>query len=558
MNKEYKLTISILASNRKDTLPKCLDSLKPLLDNVSSELIVTDTGCDEDLLEIIRKYTDKIIKFTWCNDFGKARNVGLKAAQGQWFMYIDDDEWFENVDELIEFFNGSEEENYVFANYIVRNYTNMKGDKWNEGVVGRIFRIDEDIRFEGKIHEYVRGKAGKTKQFFSYVHHYGYVYGSEEESLAHYERNTKLLIKQIEEEPTEARYYAHLYQEFRRRREYEKSWKYTLMALKNVDTSKIENRISMCSTYVNAVFVLMAQKKYEEAIERGKDFFANSPLTNLARAAIDGYMSEAYMRNGDYEKCIELADEYLIFREQYKENRERYYTELAPMLNDTFREVHMGRVVSSGLKSAIELCDVKKAYKYVLLYDWHRSVYMLEPACIENLADMAAGSDMVEQSVRVFGKLFTHLECSNILLKRITEIKNENPEGYVRLCHIMSQIAGQPGYRYLVNVITSYKNNDMTSLLQVYKEAAAQERYLLSMEKEFFEVAIEKNIPLGEMICAMTVERWKAIIELWAEKVRNKDIIIIKKYMDKLMPNESVHMTLFNEQIVKILERRKK
>lgn len=558
MNKEYKLTISILASNRKDTLPKCLDSLKPLLDNVSSELIVTDTGCDEDLLEIIRKYTDKIIKFTWCNDFAKARNVGLDVAQGQWFMYIDDDEWFENVDELIEFFTGEEEENYVFANYIVRNYTNIKGNKWNEGVVGRIFRIGENTRFEGKIHEYVRGKEGKTKQLYSFVHHYGYVYGSEEESLAHYDRNAKLLIEQIEEEPTEARYYAHLYQEFRRVKEYDKSWEYTLRALKDVDTGKIENRISMCSTYVNAVFILMAQKKYQDAIGRGKDFLENSPLTNLARATIDSYISEAYMRCGDYDKSMELADEYLTIRDQYKEDSERYYKELAPMLIDTFKEIHMGRAISSGLKSAIELGDVDKAYKYVLSYDWHRSVYMLEPACIEKIADMAAGSDMVEQSVRVFGKLFTHLECSNILLKRITEIKNKNSEGYVTLCYIMSRVAGQPGYKHLVNVITSYKNNDMTSLLQVYKEAVVKENYLLSMEKEFFEVAIEKNIPLGEMICAMTVERWKAIIELWAEKVRNKDIIIIKKYMDKLMPNESVHMKLFNEQIVKILERRKK
>ena len=91
--KKYILTISLLASNRKDTLPKTLASLKPLMDKVSSELIVVDTGCDEDLLEVVRKYTDKIIKFTWCNDFSKARNVGIENAQGDWFMFIDDDEW---------------------------------------------------------------------------------------------------------------------------------------------------------------------------------------------------------------------------------------------------------------------------------------------------------------------------------------------------------------------------------------------------------------------------------------------------------------------------------
>ena len=85
--KKYKLTISVLASNRKDTLPKTLQSIKPILDNVSSELIVTDTGCDEELLAVIREYTDKIVKFEWCKDFSKARNVSVKMAQGQWYMF---------------------------------------------------------------------------------------------------------------------------------------------------------------------------------------------------------------------------------------------------------------------------------------------------------------------------------------------------------------------------------------------------------------------------------------------------------------------------------------
>ena len=117
MEKKCKLTISILASNRKDTIPKCLESIKPLLEKVDSELIVTDTGCEEDLLDIIRKYTDKIVRFQWCNDFAAARNVGLNMAHGQWFMYIDDDEWFDDVTEIIKFFNSEEEKDYVLAGF---------------------------------------------------------------------------------------------------------------------------------------------------------------------------------------------------------------------------------------------------------------------------------------------------------------------------------------------------------------------------------------------------------------------------------------------------------
>ena len=99
-----QLSISLLASERAASLERCLDSLRPLMMQVPSELIVVFTGTDERIREIAGRYTDQIIPFTWCNDFSAARNVGLKAARGEWFMYIDDDEWFEDTTEIRDFF----------------------------------------------------------------------------------------------------------------------------------------------------------------------------------------------------------------------------------------------------------------------------------------------------------------------------------------------------------------------------------------------------------------------------------------------------------------------
>ena len=99
-----QLSISLLASGRAASLERCLDSLRPLMMQVPSELIVVFTGTDERVREIAERYTDQVIPFTWCNDFSAARNAGLKAARGEWFMYIDDDEWFEDVSEIIQFY----------------------------------------------------------------------------------------------------------------------------------------------------------------------------------------------------------------------------------------------------------------------------------------------------------------------------------------------------------------------------------------------------------------------------------------------------------------------
>ena len=82
------LTISLLSSNRRDTIRKCLDSLKTLRERVPSELIIVDTSQNEEMKKILEEYTDKIIPFTWCKDFSKARNAGLDAAKEDYRLLV--------------------------------------------------------------------------------------------------------------------------------------------------------------------------------------------------------------------------------------------------------------------------------------------------------------------------------------------------------------------------------------------------------------------------------------------------------------------------------------
>lgn len=120
------LTISILVSGRAETTERCLESLRPIMDSISTELILVDTGCGDILKHKLEKYATKIIPFTWCNDFSKARNIGLKEATGQWFLYLDDDEWFADTEDLIAFFQSGDYQRFASASYIQRNYLDMK------------------------------------------------------------------------------------------------------------------------------------------------------------------------------------------------------------------------------------------------------------------------------------------------------------------------------------------------------------------------------------------------------------------------------------------------
>ena len=63
-NNHIILSIALLVSNRKDTIQKCLDSLTPIREAIPSELILVDTGCDEDLRRLLEKHGDIVTNFT--------------------------------------------------------------------------------------------------------------------------------------------------------------------------------------------------------------------------------------------------------------------------------------------------------------------------------------------------------------------------------------------------------------------------------------------------------------------------------------------------------------
>ncbi len=194
---DIKLTIGMLVSNHIQYIRKAMEALKPLLEAVPSELVVVDTkGSETDgSIDVVREYTDKIYPFTWCDDFSMARNVCLEHARGEWFLYVDDDEWFDDVTEFIEFFNSGECENYNAGNYYTRDYHSKGG--YSFGVAGRMIRRRENTRFEGKVHETFNEVHNPVKQFSCFTHHYGYVYQTKEAAKKKQQRNVSILKKEL-------------------------------------------------------------------------------------------------------------------------------------------------------------------------------------------------------------------------------------------------------------------------------------------------------------------------------------------------------------------------
>ncbi len=279
------LSISILISNnRAKTINKCMKALVPLREAVPSELILVDTGCKDEGIEIARRYADKIVEFSWCNDFAAARNAGLTECTGEWFLFMDDDEWFDDVSELIAFFQSEERHRYDTLWYIVRNYDDFEGTTYGDTFVGRGVKLTPETKFYGKIHEWIEPFPVKVKRVSSYAHHYGYVYKSEEERQKHLARNITLEEMAVAERPEDIRMCCQLVQEYRAAERYEDAER---LCVKTFRESKY--KITYCfMQYLLLVLpkIYREQKQFEKSREEFERIEREETLLHQTKRAL--------------------------------------------------------------------------------------------------------------------------------------------------------------------------------------------------------------------------------------------------------------------------------
>lgn len=421
--KKKLLTISILISNRLETVRKCLDSVKPLLEQIASELILVDTGCGETVREIIEEYTDQIIDFEWCRDFSKARNVGLKKAKGKWFLYLDDDEWFEDVSDIIRFFNSGEYRDYGVGLYTQRNYLLRDGSEYTELLVGRMIRLEPDIRFIHKIHECFNRAPGIPKQLNAYVHHYGYIYQNAEEHEAHAIRNISLLQEEMEEQPRSMRNALQLAQEYNSISDREKSLKLSLESIAKAEHGKAEDEYCLPPLYANEINCYIELKRYEEAIARGERHLKSISADKMAGALIAGQLAVAYLQKDNFEKCLECMDYYWKLYQDYLENREKYMEYSLPVTNTCFHERRRALFLGSGIRAAVRLGRDTCVWQYFRRIGWDSPRDYVDTEVIRDILKrmLETEGDAKKRYTEMCDILLAHEEWKSFVLREMME-----------------------------------------------------------------------------------------------------------------------------------------
>lgn len=289
------LSACLIVKNEENNLDRCLDSIA----NYCDEIIIVDTGSDDNTIQIAQKYTDKIFTFNWCDDFSAARNYSISEATSEYILVIDADEVLLNGEDMRSFLN---EQPNQYAGWLI----NLESTKNNKGYVSkftsqllRLFRNRHNFQFKGVIHEQVLPSI--VEQNFKIgnsnlrIEHSGYDL-SEDELTKKQNRNLNLLIKQNEKSPNDGYNLFNLAKTYFALDDKETAELYFEKALKNTTKTGVIYPATL-NYYASLLF---QEKKYDRVIE-----LCNESLKLNTNQAFANYIiGDTYYELEDYESAI--------------------------------------------------------------------------------------------------------------------------------------------------------------------------------------------------------------------------------------------------------------
>lgn len=161
------ISLCMIVRDEEQTLARCLRAARPVAD----EIIVVDTGSADKTPEIAAQLADKVLHFTWIDDFAAARNFSFEQASCDYCMWLDADDVLprQSVDALLRLKREMDGETDV----VMLPYHTAFDGEGNATFTyyrERLVRRQKGLRWVGAVHEVIPPQ-GKVLYFDAPVEH---------------------------------------------------------------------------------------------------------------------------------------------------------------------------------------------------------------------------------------------------------------------------------------------------------------------------------------------------------------------------------------------------
>ena len=196
-----KISACVIVKNEANNIAQWLENMQAIADDI----VVVDTGSEDNTVEIVRSYGVEPYYFKWCSDFAAAKNYALEQAKGDWILFLDADEYFtpasiQKFREVLGKYHRNKKIGAIMCRLINIDRDDM--DRLLDDMLQvRIFRRTRSIRYVGAVHEQIHTDSKYTMQFCKdlEIYHTGY---SSSLMAQKTERNLPILEKMEREAKT--------------------------------------------------------------------------------------------------------------------------------------------------------------------------------------------------------------------------------------------------------------------------------------------------------------------------------------------------------------------
>ena len=202
VGERLRLSLCMIVRDSAETLPACLESIKPWVD----EMVVVDTGSNDNTREIAADFGARVFEFPWPDSFSIARNESIRHARGEWIYWMDSDDTItpENGRKLRELADNQHADSTL--GYVMQVHCPGGNASSDVTVVDhvKLFRNLPSLEFEFRIHEQllpsIRRLEGDVEWTDIFVVHSGSDQSAEGKQRK-YDRDLRLLILELEDRP---------------------------------------------------------------------------------------------------------------------------------------------------------------------------------------------------------------------------------------------------------------------------------------------------------------------------------------------------------------------
>lgn len=292
----------MIVKNEARCLARCLHSVEKVVD----EIVLVDTGSTDDTIKIAQRFNTTISHFDWINDFSAARNFSLDQVSGDWVLVLDADEFASEAlgREVRKFI---QDRPAIGRLKIVSDFRRNGQKLRSQCFISRLF--PRGAHFQGRIHEQVASPLPRIN-LQGELWHDGYL------ETQKFDRNSKLLLAELQREPDNAYLLYQLALEYTSVEQTEKALQYLQKAsarmhpndpfAPNVLVDLLYAVIALNQLDLGAEAIAKAEKKLEDF----PDFYLVRGLfyMNLIRSQPAKYVQELPKIEQSFRRCLALGE----------------------------------------------------------------------------------------------------------------------------------------------------------------------------------------------------------------------------------------------------------